>query len=799
MLLVVLSLVLPFQGLAPGHVFTQSTVLKRGTYRLVSTDVSGESAALTVRGDDIVLDFRGAVLEGSAQSALPNDRTGTGLLVEGNNITIKNLVCRGYKVGMVARNSRNLKIVDCDFSYNWKQRLASTLEREDASDWMSFHHNEKDEWLRYGAGIYLKGCSEFEVRNAKIVGGQCGLMLTNCNFGKVINCNFSFLSGIGLGLYRSSNNRIFNNKIDWCVRGFSYGVYNRGQDSAGILIYEQSHRNIFAFNSATHGGDGFFLWAGQTTMDSGKGGCNDNILYGNDFSHAPANGIEATFSRNVFANNLMLECWHGIWGGYSYDTSIVGNKFGFNAESIAIEHGQDISVIGNSFYRDEVGINIWANERAPDPDWGYPKHRDTRSMVTSIASNIFSNIRTETIRLRNTENVAIRENLFENNGAILASGGKTKEVLFSDNVLVGVGVGRLLPTGVEASGNVSRDGQEPLPAASALNQGIAEKEQYLSRFAIPWDPYLLPKTPKDSSGPLGRKAVNQLSELVENHRLEPIAGIRPPFLSKQALRGWRYILVDEWGPYDFQRPIVWPRGVDKNGGLQFELLGPKGMVSIGKNGDYITSIHSPKIEGLPGIPTDFEIPAMIVVHPPTYAAMNFKLEFEYRGAKTIDYRGIVTPAGKPVVFGYSSFIVPIDWTVKFYKWKLPSDPTNPRSAPEAEELQKVWSAQPLKTLKLSKLDFAGSSFDNSVGSDHFSTIAEGEFEIEKGVYDLELTTDDGARLYLDDQLVISDSWKYQGPTVYKVSKSLGGKHRLRIEHFQIDGYATLQFRIRPSQ
>ena len=31
----------------------------------------------------------------------------------------------------------------------------------------------------------------------------------------------------------------------------------------------------------------FFLWAGQTTMDTGEGGCNDNTLIdGNDFSYA---------------------------------------------------------------------------------------------------------------------------------------------------------------------------------------------------------------------------------------------------------------------------------------------------------------------------------------------------------------------------------------------------------------------------------------------------------------------------------------------------------------------------------
>jgi hypothetical protein len=91
-------------------------------------------------------------------------------------------------------------------------------------------------------------------------------------------------------------------------------------------------------------------------MDTGKGGCNDNVVYGNDFSHAPTNGIETTFSRNVFANNKVYECWHGVWGGYSYDSQFVGNRFGYNAEAIAIEHGQNNTIRSNIFSHDSTGI-----------------------------------------------------------------------------------------------------------------------------------------------------------------------------------------------------------------------------------------------------------------------------------------------------------------------------------------------------------------------------------------------------------------------------------------------------------
>ena len=56
---------------------------------------------------------------------------------------------------------------------------------------MSYHHNEKDEWLRYGAAIYLSGCDDFTVSHCKVTGGQNALMITRCNSGTVFNNDFS--------------------------------------------------------------------------------------------------------------------------------------------------------------------------------------------------------------------------------------------------------------------------------------------------------------------------------------------------------------------------------------------------------------------------------------------------------------------------------------------------------------------------------------------------------------------------------------------------------------------------------
>jgi len=377
------------KSLKAGLVINRSVQIKKKIYPLrASADLL--QPAVIIEGNDITVDFNNAVLKGNKAEENPDEFTGVGILIKGGkNITVKNLTAKGYKVALMAVNVEKLTIQNCDFSYNYRKHLNSTQEKEDISDWMSYHQNENDEWLRYGAAIYLRNCDSFTVNDNKVTGGQNALMLTRCNNGMVYNNDFSFNSGIGIGMYRSSANTIAYNRINFNVRGYSHGVYHRGQDSAGILVYEQSNNNYFYKNSATHSGDGFFLWAGQTTMESAKGGCNDNIIARNDFSYAPTNGIEVTFSRNIIRNNRIFECDHGLWGGYSYDTEITGNHFRNNRIDIAIEHGRQNRITYNIFSGSKEAIRLWARASQP-ADWGYVKNTDTRSRNYSIAFNNFS-------------------------------------------------------------------------------------------------------------------------------------------------------------------------------------------------------------------------------------------------------------------------------------------------------------------------------------------------------------------------------------------------------------------------
>ena len=395
---------------------SKSLSIKKAVYK-IDAAVDLEKPVIIIEGNNITIDFKNAVLQGSNSKKNPDEFFGLAILIRNSkNVTVKNLSARGYKMALLVKNTEGLVLDNCDFSYNYRQRLNSTQEKEDISDWMSYHQNEKDEWLRYGAAIYLRNCNKAEIKNCKVTGGQNALMMTACNDGRIYNNDFSFNSGIGIGMYRSNGNNILYNRLIFNVRGYSHGVYNRGQDSAGILVYEQSSNNVFYKNNVTHGGDGFFLWAGQTTMDSGKGGCNDNLIIANDFSYAPTNGIEVTFSRNKIINNRIYECDHGIWGGYSYQSVINDNKFRSNRIAIAIEHGQENRIAYNIFFRDKEAIRLWARESQPD-NWGYAKNNDTRSRSYIIAYNNFNSNGT-VLNLQRTENLNVFNNIYTEYGEL---------------------------------------------------------------------------------------------------------------------------------------------------------------------------------------------------------------------------------------------------------------------------------------------------------------------------------------------------------------------------------------------
>jgi nitrous oxidase accessory protein NosD len=687
--------------------------IRPGRYQLpASADL--KTPAITIRGDDITVDFGGAVLAGGPDGADPDTYAGVGILVDGGRgITIRNAVVRGYKTGILARRSADLRLTRNDLSYNWKQRLYSGIEKESLVDWMSYHQNEQDEWLRYGAAVYLSECDRAKVDHNTVLQGQNGLMVTRSSGLEIWNNTFQFLSSIGVGLYRVTDSRIMHNRIDWCVRGYSHGFYNRGQDSAGLLMYEQSSRNTVAYNSITHGGDGLFLWAGQSTMDTGQGGSNDNRFQGNDFSHAATNGIEATFSRNMFIENRVEECWHGVWGGYSYDSQWIGNQFARNTEGVAIEHGQNNILSRNRFAGDEIAIRLWQNA-TQDPNWGYPKLRDTRSHGYRIEENVFGRNKTA-IDIRRTSGVTLRGNAFEQ-----------------------------VATGLMLDGAVSNE--------------LFESPG--SRVTVP-APIRLPDP--DSGTPASP--------------LPGFPGAIDPRIKDGERRGRHTIIVDEWGPYDWKSPKLWPARLPDDRPLKLRVLGPDGEWTLASARGAMLSARAGRI------------PGEVVVTPAAGATVDFDIALDYRGSATISPRGAHIPAGAPYRFSYSRFFAPIEWRVRFFEYTDASDPVR-----QPDAFRNLVAGKPLKATSSRRLDYvSGRDIEEGLPRDRFALVADGVAELPPGDYTLRVISDDGVRVWMDGKPLI-DAWS---PHESKVDEAAipGGRRRFRVEYYDVTGFAELRFDI----
>ena len=690
--------------LTPGVIVTTSTQIAPGTYMLASADL--DHPAVTIRGSNITVDFTGVTLRGASAGADPDTFTGLALLVDGGeNVTIKNVTARGYKVGILARHTTGLHITGSDLGYNWKARLYSLVEHESLLDWLSYHHNEHDEWLQGGAGIYLADSDGAQIDRTTIVQGQNGLMLARSNHSRIWNNDFSFNSGIGIGLYRSSGNTIQHNRVDFDVRGYSDGFYNRGQDSAGILVYEQSSKNVFAFNSVTHGGDGFFLWAGQSTMDTGEGGANDNIVYDNDFSFAPTNGIEATFSRNIFYGNRVEECWHGLWGGYSFDSVIEANRFARNTEAISIEHGQENRIAGNRFDADETAIHLWWSP-GQDPSWGYGKTRDTRSRDYVITGNTFAGNKTA-LNIRDTLDAEVRDNTFEKVGTLATITGDATTIAIGDEARVPVHAGA--------------------PAT-----------------------FVHPKPFPDAIDPMTPDAER---------------------------KGKSAIVVDEWGPYDWRSPKLWPDGRSDAVPLKLKVLGPPGEWTL-------TSTRGASVE-----PRTGRVPGSITVTPAPGRVMDFDVELTYRGAAVVSPRGNHVAAGAPYTFGYSRFFVPADWHIAYFTYDQTSDPNKDPSA-----LDRVFAGPAFKTDRRDALDYeSGGPIAPGLPADRVALAAEGDVDLPAGQYALRTISDDGVRVWVDGRLAI-DHWN-QHESALDMAPIATGRHHLRVQYFELTGFAELRLEI----
>ncbi len=489
-----------------------------GKYVLPPVGEGGLRGVIRVEAaSGVVLDLTGVDLRGTNEGTDLDKSEGWGVVLVGcKDVTVKGGKLGGYRGCVVAEDCTGVVLDGVVFDGWYGRKLTSNVAYEDGEDWLYPHHNDAGEWLKnYGGAVSLTNCRKVEVKGCKGRHGQNGLLLTRCEGGEVWDCDFSFLSGWGLGMYRTSKMVVSHCMFDYCVRGFSDGVYWRGQDSAGILMFERCCENVFARNSATHGGDGVFLFAGLDIVDEGNaykrgekdaGGCDRNVWWQNDFSYAVANAIEATFSRDNWAigNALNGSHQHGVWGGYSSRMVMLGNVIERTlGGGVSIEHGQENVVAENQIEGNEVGVELWADENKNLDEGPFGQHKETVSRDVWVYGNAFG---------RNGKDVVAR---------------KTKGLWMGGNGFDGSGEMRMervqVGKGEMAAWMTGRDGKTASGAVSDGTVGLWDgKEPEWARRARAW------KCPE----------VKGKLQVFAKERGEK--------------QGLETIVMGEWGPWDFR-------------------------------------------------------------------------------------------------------------------------------------------------------------------------------------------------------------------------------------------------------
>lgn len=725
---------------------TTSVRVKRGSYHVCDADNTG---VIIIKADGVTVDFNGASLVGCEDGATPDTFSGFAIVCRGyNNVTIKNARLKGFKVAIHVQGGENFVVADCDVSDNYAMRLKSTPEREDGADWLWPHYNDNNEWMtNYGAGIYVEDCVRATIRGNIGHHSQNGIILDTTKDSRVFDNDFSFNSGWGLGMWRSSNNEVSHNKFDWCVRGYSHGVYARGQDSAGVLIFEQCNDNVFAYNSATHGGDGFFLYAGNETLrQTGVGGCNRNLLFRNDFSHAVANGIEATFSdANRFIENILSDCNYGVWAGYSYNTWIAGNCITDSTDTgIAIEHGHDNVIEENVFENNRVGVRLWWNRNDDLMNSVYGQKQNTNSERNLIGHNEFYSDKAA-VSLIQTTSTTIEKNAFVECGEDVGIEGDCPETVIRDNIIDSVEHTTANLFDVEITRPVSE---------LVKNTSGFLAEQFANSLKVVLQ-----------DGKQG--ALEARRKLYDRFKPPVVSGSLDAFLPEGTRRGRKYIMVDEWGPYDFTAVKIFPKSISAGVEGIFHLYGPEGHFSVENVPDCI------EVQ-----PTEGEIPAKLTVRSTKDGLCVFDFD--------------VRVAGEELPLKASGTLLNVMWLARFFHWD-----TDPRENQGAWD--KLLLGEPVDEMFLSAINFAWGlgSPSEKVRPDYFGTLATTMLELPEGTYEIRTVSDDGIRVWVDGERVI-DNWTWHVPTEDVECVTLeAGKHDFRIEHFEIDGWAVLSFNLHP--
>jgi hypothetical protein len=149
----------------------------------------------------------------------------------------------------------------------------------------------------------------------------------------------------------------------------------------------------------------------------------------------------------------------------------------------------------------------------------------------------------------------------------------------------------------------------------------------------------------------------------------------------------------------------------------------------------------------------------------------------------------------------SGLLLPVRWDVRVFPWTV-----DPREDVEAwrreadarghdarvDELRLVYASGGPSQLELGEVVRGA-----ALPADRFGTIATTRVALPPGRYAVRTRSDDGIRVRVDGETVIDD-WTWHAPREHVHELTIEGAVRtveLRVEHFELDGYAVLEVAI----
>ena len=404
-------------------------------------------------------------------------------------------------------------------------------------------------------------------------------------------------------------------------------------------------------------------------------GCNRNLLVENDFSYSPAHGIEMTFSEGnqLVRNRLFENAICGVWGGYSSGTVITRNEFngnggmayGLERGGINMEHAADNLILRNRFVNNKCAIHLWWNHNA-----ALMKLPGVAGTERGVTGNVIANNHIEINRNVPFKNLRpdaklIALQLRDSDGAHV-----TNNSFFDNSVIL---------THPQAVKFAVKPGCEP------------RTEGRIPAFRIP------------AFNPLGQTR---------------------PIGKRQHLRGRDQIIMDEWGPWDHESPLLRPsKGVAD--AVAYDVFGLKRALRVEVlEGKVISTIEAGKANE--PIRVTLQARSGVTAYRAKISAGDFQKEIQ-------------------------GTIIAVRWQVKFFPWKV--DPRE--NLPAWRELANTPDAV---AVTASALDFPfgfGGPRDLKLseelrkrgpGSDHFGLIARTDLKLPKGRWRFRTLSDDGIRV-----------------------------------------------------